>query len=76
MIDEVKNSEVDKDVAKIDRAMEQEVGKLSVGTIQNLRNIVLNKVTTDEVRKIYDDALEDYTKTEEKDTERVKAIKK
>ncbi len=76
MIDEVKNSEVDEDVAKIDRAMEQEVGKLSVGTIQNLRNIVLNKVTTDEVRKIYDDALEDYTKTEEKDTERVKAIKK
>ncbi len=76
MIDEVKNSEVDEDVAKIDRAMEQEVGKLSVGTIQNLRNIVLNKVTTDEVRKIYDDALDDYTKTEEKDTERVKAIKK
>jgi hypothetical protein len=75
MIDEV-NSEVDKDVAKIDRAMEQEVGKLSVGTIQNLRNIVLKKVTTDEVRKIYDDALEDYSKNEEKDTERVKAIKK
>ena len=70
------DSKVEDEVAKIDSAMEQEVGKLSVGTIQNLRNIVLKKVTTDEVRKIYDDALEDYSKNEEKDTERLKIIKK
>ena len=70
------DSEVDKEIAKIDRAMEQEVGKLSIGTIQTLKNVALNRVTADEVRKIYDSALEDFNNTEEHDTERVKAIKK
>ncbi len=70
------NSEVDNEIAKIDRAMEQEVGKLSIGTIQTLKNVALNRVTADEVRKIYDSALEDFNNTEEHDTERVKAIKK
>ena len=70
------DSKVEDEVAKIDRAMEQEVGKLSRGTIQTLRNVVLNKVTPDEVRKIYDDAIEDFNKTEQEDMERIKVIRK
>jgi ABC-type phosphate transport system substrate-binding protein len=70
------DSEVDNEIAKIDRAMEQEVGKLSIGTIQTLKNVALNRVTADEVRKIYDSALEDFNNTEQQDNERIKVIKK
>ena len=70
------DSEVDNEIAKIDRAMEQEVGKLSIGTIQTLKNVALNRVTADEVRKLYDSALEDYNNTEQQDNERIKVIKK
>ena len=57
--------EIQEQVSKIGRAMEQEGGKLSNGTLRTLRSIAEDKVSTDEVRKMYDKAIENYNMLEQ-----------
>lgn len=57
--------EIQEQVSKIGRAMEQEGGKLSNGTLRTLRSITEDKVSTDEVRKMYDKAIENYNMLEQ-----------
>lgn len=59
------NEKIQEQVSKIGRAMEQEGGKLSNGTLRTLKSVAEDKVSTDEVRKIYDKAIENYNKLEQ-----------
>lgn len=59
------DEEIQEQVSKIDRAMEQESGKLSNGTLRTLKSVAEEKVSSDEVRRIYDEAIEKYNKMEQ-----------
>lgn len=58
------NEEIEEKVSKIGRAMEQEGGKLSNGTLRTLKSVAEEKVSSDEVRRIYDEAIEKYNRME------------
>lgn len=57
--------EIEEKVSKIGRAMEQEGGKLSNGTLRTLKSVAEEKVSSDEVRRIYDEAIEKYNRMEQ-----------
>lgn len=59
------NEEIEEKVSKIGRAMEQEGGKLSNGTLRTLKSVAEEKVSSDEVRRIYDEAIEKYNRMEQ-----------
>ncbi len=56
------NEEIQEQVSKIERAMEQEGGKLSNGTLRTLRSVAEKKISSDEVRRVYDEAIEKYNR--------------
>lgn len=59
------NEEIEEQVCKIGRAMEQEGGKFSKGTLRTLKSVAEKKVSSDEVRRIYDEAIEKYNRMEQ-----------
>lgn len=59
------NEEIEEKVSKIGRAMEQEGGKLFNGTLRTLKSVAEEKVSSDEVRRIYDEAIEKYNRMEQ-----------